>query len=45
MSRKEPGFAERLQTAAKAKQAKLEKIRATALANDAQSAERQAARV
>ena len=45
MSRKEPGFAERLQTAAKAKQAQLEKIRATALANDAQSAERQAARV
>ena len=31
MSRKEPGFAERLQTAAKAKQAQLEKIRATAL--------------
>ena len=45
MSRKEPGFAERLQTAAKAKQAQLEKIRATALANDAQSTERQAARV
>jgi hypothetical protein len=45
MSRKDPGFAERLQTAAKAKQAQLEKIRATALANDAQSAERQAARV
>jgi len=45
MSRKEPGFAERLQTAAKAKQTQLEKIRATALANDAQSDERQAARV
>ena len=45
MSRKEPGFAERLQTAAKAKQAQLEKIRATALANDAQSVERRAARV
>ena len=45
MSRKEPGFAERLQTAAKAKQTQLEKIRATALTNDAQSAERQAARV
>ncbi len=45
MSRKEPNFAERLQTAAKAKQAQLEKIRTTALANDAQSAERQAARV
>ncbi len=45
MSRKEPGFAERLQTAAKAKQAQLEKIRAMAPANDAQSADRQAARV
>jgi len=45
MSRKEPGFAERLQTAAKAKQAQLGKIHATARANDAQSAERQAARV
>ena len=45
MPRKEPGFAERLQTAAKAKQAQLEKIRATSLANDAQSTERQAARV
>ena len=45
MSRKEPGFAERLQTAAKAKQVQLEKIRATALANDAQSTERSAARV
>ena|ERR1035437_9201935 len=45
MSRKEPGFAERQQTAAKAKQAQMEKIRAMVLANDAQSAERQAARV
>ena len=45
MSRKEPGFAERLQTAAKAKQTQLEKIRATALANGAQFTERQAARV
>ena len=45
MSRTEPGFAERLQTAAMAKQAQLEKIRATALVNDAQSAKRQAARV
>ena len=45
MSRKEPGFAERLQTAAKAKQAQLEKVRATTLANEPQSAERQAARV
>src|SRR3979411_1614967 len=45
MSRKEPSFAERLQTAVKAKQTQLEKIRATALANDAQSTERQAARV
>ena len=45
MSRKEPGFAERLQTAAKAKQAQLEKIRAMALTNDPQSTERQAARV
>ena len=45
MPRKEPGFAERLQTATKAKQAQLEKIRAAAVANDAQSAERQAARV
>jgi hypothetical protein len=45
MSRKEPGFAERLQTAVKAKQAQLEKVRATALANDAQFAQRQATRV
>jgi hypothetical protein len=45
MSLKEPGFAERLQTAAKAKQAQLEKMRATMLASDAQSTERQAARI
>src|SRR5687768_12554862 len=45
MPRKEPGFAERLQMAAKAKQAQMEKIRATALANDAQSAFRQATQV
>src|SRR4249919_1017822 len=45
MPHKEPGFAERLQTAVKAKQAQLEKINATALANDAQSAQRQATRV
>ncbi len=43
MSRKEPSFMERLQTAAKAKQALLEKTRTTALANTAQSAARQAA--
>lgn len=45
MPRKEPGFAERLQTAAKAKQAQLEKIRTATLANEPQVAERQAARV
>ena len=45
MSCKEPGFAERLQTAVKAKQAQLEKMRATVLANDAQSAQRRATRV
>ena len=45
MPRKEPGFAERLQTAVKAKQAKLEKIRATTQTGEAQSAERQVARV
>ena len=45
MPRKEPGFAERLQTAAKAKEAQLEKIRATTLASDPKLAERQAARV
>jgi Family of unknown function (DUF6481) len=45
MSRKEPSFAERLQTAEKAKQVQLQKIRETAMAHEAQSAERQAARV
>jgi hypothetical protein len=45
MPRKEPDFAERLQTAATAKQAQLGKIRATTVANDAQSAERRAAQV
>jgi uncharacterized protein DUF6481 len=44
-SDREPGFAERLQTAVKAKQAQLEKVRATAQASDAQSAQRQASRV
>lgn len=43
MARKEPDFAERMQTAAKAKQAQLEKLRASAQANAAQSAERHAA--
>ena len=43
MSRTEPSFAERLQTAAKAKQVQLEKIRATAQVNAPLSAERQAA--
>jgi len=42
MPRKEPGFAERLQTAAKAKQALLEKMRAAAAPGDALSAKRQA---
>ena len=45
MSRKEPNFAERLQTAAKAKQAQQKKIEVTVLANDGQSAQRQATRV
>ncbi len=45
MARKEPSFAERLQTAAKAKQVQMEKIRAVAQANEAQSAERLAAQV
>ena len=45
MSRYKPGFAERLQTAAKAKQAQLEKMRATLLVSDAHSTERQAARM
>ena len=45
MPAKEPGFVERLQTAAKAKKAQLEKIRASVPANGAQSTERQAAQV
>jgi len=45
MALKEPSFAERQQTAAKAKQLKLEKIRATAHANEASLAERRAAMV
>src|SRR5215210_5344216 len=43
MPKKEPGFAERLQTAAKAKKAQLEKIRALAPAKGVPSAEGQAA--
>jgi hypothetical protein len=42
---REPGFAERLQTAVKAKQAQLKKILGTARGSDAQSAERHASRV
>lgn len=42
MPAKEPGFAERLQTAAKAKQTQLEKMRATKQASDPSLAERQA---
>ena len=45
MPSKEPGFVERLQTAAKAKKAQLEKSRTTVPANGAQSAERQAGQV
>ena len=45
MPAKEPGFAERLQTAAKAKKAQLEKLRAPVPANGPQSTERQAAQV
>src|SRR5689334_21589020 len=45
MSRKDPSFAERLLTAVEAKRTQLEKIKAKALTSDAQSAERQAARV
>lgn len=45
MPKKEPGFAERLQTAAKAKKAQLEKIRALAPADGVPSAERQAAQL
>jgi hypothetical protein len=45
MPAKEPGFAERLQTAAKAKKAQLEKLRALVPANGPESTERQAAQV
>jgi hypothetical protein len=45
MPSKEPGFVERLQTAAKAKNAQLERIRASVPATGAQSTERQAAQV
>ena len=45
MPAKEPSFAERLQTAAKAKKAQLEKLRAPVLANGPKSTERQAAQV
>ena len=43
MPKKEPGFAERLQTAAKAKKAQLEKIRALAPADRVPSADGQTA--
>lgn len=42
MPSKEPGFVERLKTAAKAKKAQLERLRATVPANRTQSAERDA---
>jgi len=45
MARKEPGFAERLQTAAKAKQEQLEKLRARAQSNDTEAAARRAAQI
>ena len=45
MPAKEIGFAERLQTAAKAKKAQLEKLRAPVPAKGQQSTERQAAQV
>src|SRR6476469_4194247 len=45
MPAKEPGFAERLQTAAKAKKAQLEKLRAPVPANVPQLTARQAAQV
>ena len=45
MPSKEPGFVERLQTAAKAKKAQLERIRASVPAEGAQPTERQAAQV
>ena len=44
MARKEIGFAERLQTAASAKRAQLEKLRSMTQAGETQSAERQAER-
>jgi hypothetical protein len=43
MPAKEPGFAERLQTAANAKKAQLQKIRSSAPPDGARSTERQAA--
>jgi hypothetical protein len=45
MPKKEPGFAERLQTAAKAKKAQLEKIRALPAADGVPPGERQAAQM
>jgi hypothetical protein len=45
MPKKEPSFAERLQTAAQAKKAQLEKIRALAPADGVPSAQRQAAQL
>ena len=45
MPKKEPGFAERLQTAAKAKKAQLEKIRAPAPADGVPSADVQTAKL
>jgi hypothetical protein len=45
MPAKEPGFVERLQTAAKAKKAQLEKMRASVPPNGAQPSEREAAQV
>ena len=45
MPNKEPGFVERLKTAAKAKEAQLERIRASVPASRAQSKEGQAAQV
>ena len=45
MPKKEPGFAERLQTAAQAKKTQLEKIRALTRTDGAPSAERQAAQL
>ena len=45
MPAKEPGFAERLQTAAKAKKAQLEKLRAPVPANSPQLTARQPAQV